>query len=146
MKSEPAESKSSERSPNVIPETNDTVVNTIKVENVDISDYEEDEKNSDIADSDSAQPYHIENSLSRTTLLSTATGSISLNASTSEADNKYCHICDIKFKYMSSYIAHKKSYCRNIPSELDMGSVTASPASSVIATTRSSPNQTSVVT
>lgn len=73
------------------------------------------------------------------------TGSITLNSS-SEIDNKYCHVCDIKFKYMSSYLAHKKSYCRNIQSDLDIGAVTANQATSVIATTRSSPSQTSVVT
>lgn len=66
---------------------------------------------------------------------------------TSATDSKYCHVCDIKFKYMSSYMAHKKSYCRNsIQSNLDIGTVPSNQATSVIATTRSSPNQTSVVT
>ncbi|XP_055301401.1 zinc finger protein ush isoform X2 [Sitodiplosis mosellana] len=149
VKSEPPESKSLERPPSVIQETNDAVANNIKIENVDISDNEDDEKNSDVADSDSVQRFLPENSLVRTSLLSgvPAPGSISLNASTSEVDNKYCRICDIKFKYMSSYIAHKKSYCRNMESGLDIGPVvTSSPVSSVIASTRSSPNQASVVT
>lgn len=148
VKSEPSEPKQSERPPSVVQEANDTVVNTIKIENVDISDNEEDEKISEIADTDSVPRFLPENSLVRTSLLSgPAAGAISLNASTSEVDNKYCHICDIKFKYMNSYIAHKKSYCRSMQNELDIGSVVApSPASSVIASTRSSPNQASVVT
>lgn len=148
VKSEPIETKPSERPPSVVEEANDTVVNTIKIENVDISDNEEDEKSSEINDTDSVPRFLPESSLVRSSLLSGPTpGTISLSASTSEVDNKYCRICDIKFKYMNSYIAHKKSYCRNMQNELDIGSVVApSPASSVIASTRSSPNQASVVT
>lgn len=29
----------------------------------------------------------------------------------------YCEKCDIKFKFMSSYLAHKKNYCK--PSNMD---------------------------
>lgn len=150
---EPQESNSSERSPSVTQETDNSTVNTIKVENSILSDNEDDEKSADITDTDAisvAQPYQLgtENSIARATLLSgMATAStIPLNASTSGDDNKYCNICDIKFKYMSSYIAHKKSYCRNIPNDLDIGSVSSNQATSVIATTCSSPNQASVVT
>lgn len=150
MKSEPSESKLPENSPKAAPDTDEIVINSIKTENIDISDNEEDEeKNSDIADSEINQSYQIstENAVPRSSLISgtAATGSITLNASP-EIDNKYCHVCDIKFKYMSSYIAHKKSYCRNIQSDLDIGAVTSNQATSVIATTRSSPSQTSVVT
>ncbi|XP_031619091.1 zinc finger protein ush isoform X2 [Contarinia nasturtii] len=140
VKTEPSESKSSDRSPILIPESNDIVMNTIKIENVEISDNEDDEKSSDIADSDSARTFQRSSHVTRTLLSGVTTAnSISLNASTSGDDNKYCHVCDIKFKYMSSYIAHKKSYCRNVPNELDIGPVTPNPP-------RSSPNQTSVVT
>lgn len=153
VKSEPAETKSSDRSPNVVPEIEDAAINPIKIETIDASDNEDDAKSVEAVDCESipsAQSYPIgtENALARGTLLSgTATASpISLNASTSGGDNKYCNVCDIRFKYLSSYIAHKKSYCRNIPNELDIGAVSSNQATSVIATTCSSPNQTSVVT
>lgn len=152
MKSEPNESKSSERSPNIIQEPDDDdendVVNSIKTENIDISDNEDDEKNTDFVEPDAKQIFKIatENTISRSSLLSaTAAGSMSLNASTSGNDDKYCQTCDIRFKYLNSYLAHKKSYCRNIQNDLDIDSVAQNQAT-VIATTRSSPNQTSVVT
>lgn len=152
VKSEPQESNSSERSPNVTQETENSTVSTIKIESSSISDNEDDEKRAGIIDTDTisvAQPYQLgtENSIARATLLSgTATASsIPLNAST-PVDDKYCNVCDIKFKYMSSYVAHKKSYCRNIQNDLDIGSVPSNQATSVIATTCSSPNQASVVT
>lgn len=128
----------------------DDVVNAIKTENIDISDNEDNDKNSNNVEPSATQPFQIgtENSVSRSTLLSSATAasSISLNASTSGNDNnKYCRVCDINFKYLSSYNAHKKSYCRNIQNDLDISAVAQNQAT-VIATTRSSPNQTSVVT
>lgn len=140
VKLEPSETRSTERSPNLIAESNDIVMNTIKIENVEISDNEEDGKNSDDIDADSARAYQRSSNVTRTLLTSvTAPNSISLNASTSGDDDKYCHTCDIKFKYMSSYLAHKKSYCRNVENDMDIGPVTPNPP-------RSSPNQTSVVT
>lgn len=155
VKSEPSEIKPAERSPEPISETDESTVKEIKIENIDVSDTEEEEKCPDAAETDpiSVTPsYRIstENSVvTRTPLLSgnSNPSPISLDASTSAVDNKYCHVCDIKFKYLSSYLAHKKSYCRNnIQNNLDIGTVPSNQATSVIATTRSSPNQTSVVT
>lgn len=153
MKSEPCEVRTSDRSPNAVQESENCTMNSIKIETTDGSDIEDDEKNTDAVESDSIPniPHFsigTENVLARSALLSstpTATA-ISLNASTSGTDNKYCNVCDIKFKYLSSYIAHKKSYCRNVQNDLDIGAVTSNQATSVIATTCSSPNQTSVVT
>lgn len=153
MKSEPCEVRTSEPSPNAVQESENSTVNPIKIETTDGSDIEDDEKNADVVDSDSIPiiphfPIGTENALTRSALLSgTPTlPAISLNASTSGTDNKYCNVCDIKFKYLSSYMAHKKSYCRNVQNDLDIGAVAANQATSVIATTCSSPNQTSVVT
>lgn len=153
VKSEPTEPKSIDRSPNIVQEIENTEESSIKIETVDESDNGEDDESADVVDSEPiplAQSYPIgtENILARSALLSgtATTAPISLNASTSGSDNKYCNVCDIKFKYLNSYIAHKKSYCRNIPNELDMGAVSSNQATSVIATTCSSPNQTSVVT
>lgn len=149
MKSEPADPKPLDRSPNIVHEIESPAINVIKIETTDASDNEENEKCVEIIDTDSThaiQSYQIgtENSLTRATLLSgTATA---LNSSPPVIDNKYCNICDIKFKYLSSYIAHKESYCRNIPNDLDIGAVASNAATSVIATTCSSPKQTSVVT
>lgn len=150
VKSEPPEPKPLERSLNVAKDVEEAVINSIKIENIDISDNEDEEKSSDIVDTDTVQPYQIgtENAVARPSLLSgtTTAGSLSLNSISSEIDSKYCHVCDIKFKYMSSYMAHKKSYCRNIQSEIEIGAVASNQATSVISTTRSSPSQTSVVT
>lgn len=151
MKSEPTDSKSLDRSPNNAQETENPAINIVKIETNDASDNEENEKCVEIIDTDSnhaPQPYQIgtgqENSLTRATLLSGA--ATALNSSPPASDNKYCNVCDIKFKYLNSYIAHKESYCRNIPNDLDIGAVASNAATSVIATTCSSPNQTSVVT
>lgn len=133
MKSEPSENKIAERSANNN-QHGDHIVNSIKVENLDSTDNEDDEK---ISEPDSVS-YKIgtEKSLAVTPISLNSTGN----------DNKYCHTCNIHFNYMSSYMAHKKSYCRNIPTDLDMDAVASNQAASVIATTRSSPSQTSVVT
>lgn len=149
MKLEPADPKPNDRSPNIVQENENPAINIIKIESNDASDNEENEKCVEIIETNSThtvQSYQIgtETSLSRATLLSgTATA---LNTSPPANDNKYCNVCDIKFKYLSSYIAHKESYCRNISNDLDIGAVASNPATSVIATTCSSPNQTSVVT
>lgn len=156
MKSEPADPKPLDRSPNIVPESQSPAINNvIKIEANDASDNEENEECVEVIESNDSnhavQPYQIgtENSLARATLLSgTATA---LNSSPPTNENRYCNVCDIKFKYLSSYIAHKEhyckqSYCRNIPNDLDIGPVASNPATSVIATTCSSPNQTSVVT
>lgn len=144
-----------DRSPDPVQEpSNETpTINTIKIETIDASDNEDDAKSVEAIDTEpiplsQSFPIGTQNALTRSTLVSgSATASpISLNASTSAGDNKYCNVCDITFKYLRSYIAHKKSYCRNIPNELDIGAVASNQATSVIATTCSSPNQTSVVT
>lgn len=149
VKSEPADLKPIDRSPNVVQENESPAINVIKIETNDASDDEENDKCVEIVETNSThtvQPYQIgtETSLARATLLSGS--ATALNASPPANDNKYCNVCDIKFKYLNSYIAHKESYCRNISNDLDIGAVASNPATSVIATTCSSPNQTSVVT
>lgn len=149
MKSEPAEPKSMDRSPGIDQEIETPAISVIKIETNDASDSEENEKCVEIIDTNSTHsvhPYQIgtETSLARATLLSGSAAA--LNASPPAIDNKYCNVCDIKFKYLSSYLAHKESYCRNISNDLDIGAVASNAATSVIATTCSSPNQTSVVT
>lgn len=149
MKSEPVEPKPLDRSPNIVQENEIPAINVIKIETDDASDTEENDKCVEIIDTNSThsiQPYQIgtETSLARATLLSGSAAA--LNSSPPAIDNKYCNVCDIKFKYMSSYLAHKESYCRNISNDLNIGAVASNAATSVIATTCSSPNQTSVVT
>lgn len=58
---------------------------------------------------------------------------------TANADTKYCNICDIRFNYVNTYMAHKKFYCKNIEADMD-GS-----QSSVIRT-NASPNATATAT
>lgn len=31
---------------------------------------------------------------------------------------KYCNVCDIKFNYLNTFIAHKKFYCKNAKNEM----------------------------
>lgn len=58
-------------------------------------------------------------------------------------DTKYCNICDIKFNFLNTYIAHKQFYCKAATDAMD-----AAANSSVLTTaSRSSPGQgASVVT
>lgn len=58
-------------------------------------------------------------------------------------DTKYCNICDIKFNFLNTYIAHKQFYCKAATNAMD-----AAANSSVLTTaSRSSPGQgASVVT
>lgn len=149
MKTEPAEPKPMNRSPIIVQESETPAISVIKIETNDVSDDEENDKCVEIIKTNSTHaihPYQIgtETSLARATLLSGSAAA--LNSSPPAIDNKYCNVCDIKFKYMSSYLAHKESYCRNISNDLDIGAVASNAATSVIATTCSSPNQTSVVT
>lgn len=50
---------------------------------------------------------------------------------------KYCNICDIKFNYLNTFIAHKKFYCKN--SDVEM--VDSTP---VLSTTPTNNSSTSV--
>lgn len=43
-------------------------------------------------------------------------------------DIKYCHICNIKFNYHKSFIAHKKFYCRAVTSDMDVTHATGTPS------------------
>lgn len=64
---------------------------------------------------------------------------LELNDSLSNSiDTKYCNICNIKFTYLKSFIAHKKFYCRAVTSDVDAAKRTV-----LTAATRSSPNQSS---
>lgn len=47
--------------------------------------------------------------------------------------SKYCDVCDIKFTFLNSFVAHKKYYCKNVKTNVDTGS------------NLSSPNQTTVL-
>lgn len=135
VKSEPLEVKAPEPSPTIIP---DDVSNVIKIEHTDASDNDDDDKQSEVDDLDRNKLFPtIEN---RPNDASIATRIALLNASTAAAlvqdDAKYCHGCDIKFSSHSTFLAHKRYYCKNVQNDFDGTS----------AATRSSPNQTSVVT
>lgn len=58
-------------------------------------------------------------------------------------DTKYCNICDIKFNFLNTYIAHKQFYCKAVPNAMD-----GTTNNSILTTAnRSSPGQgASVVT
>lgn len=127
-----------------------SVMPTIKVEHTDTSDNEENDKRSNAeTPTPSAKPYQIDSNNSESSISSKAGVPISLNTLntatiTAGADTKYCHVCDIKFNYLNTFIAHKQFYCKNIQNDLD--ATTANAATAVISKARSSPNQTSVVT
>lgn len=135
IKSEPIEVKASEPSPVIIPEENNVVGSIIKIEHIDASDNEDDDKHSDGDDVDRNRLYPTLDGPSSDTSLATR---ILLNANAAATltadDANYCHGCDIKFSSQSTFIAHKRYYCKNVQKEFDA------------AATRSSPNQASVVT
>lgn len=154
VKTEPQEVKPSTPSPNNVHEKPTTILTTIKIEHTDPSDNEDDDKHSTVGDSNASpslnKPYqldatNIDSSISTKTTPNT--NSISLTAATINADTdttRYCHVCDIKFTYHNTFIAHKQFYCKTIRNDLDG---TAAPAATaVISKARASPNQASVVT
>lgn len=60
-------------------------------------------------------------------------------ATSPASEPKYCNICDIKFNYLNTFIAHKKFYCKTSKPDLDKsvavnsasGGGTAAPQSTV---------------
>lgn len=125
--------KAPQPSPTVIPDDSNVVSTIIKIEHTDASDNEDDDKHSDADDLDRTKLYPSNDA-------SIATRISLLNASTAATlvvdDSKYCHGCEIKFSSQSTFMAHKRYYCKNVQKEFDAAA----------AATRSSPNQTSVVT
>lgn len=125
-------------------------MNVIKTEHIDLSDNEDDDKRSDIeSESSIIKQYNkLDAETMRKTILTDAS-SISMNAlNTGATDPKYCHVCDIKFTYLDTFLAHKRHYCKSLRNDLDATSATTNSAviATAIKTARSSPNQTSVVT
>lgn len=59
---------------------------------------------------------------SQPSIIVTATQSPELNS-----DQKYCKKCDITFNYYSTFIAHKKFYCKSEITERDTGSSPTQP-------------------
>lgn len=49
----------------------------------------------------------------------------------SSLEATYCNICDIKFNYLHTYIAHKQSYCKASKSHDKTSSESVSPQSTV---------------
>lgn len=150
MKSEPQEIKASEPSPTILEEKNEPIVSVIKTEHIELSDNEDEDKKSDVVESISPtlnkQYDKMDAEIMKKTILGDAS-SLSMNSlNVGGTDTKYCHVCDIKFNYLNTFIAHKKFYCKSIQSDLDASGATTNQATAVIATARSSPNQTSVVT
>lgn len=62
---------------------------------------------------------------SQPSIIVTATKSPELNSLST--DQKYCKKCDIKFNYYSTFIAHKKFYCKSEVTERDTGSSPTQP-------------------
>lgn len=56
---------------------------------------------------------------------------------------KYCNICDIKFNYLNTFIAHKKFYCKNVTSDIENNSAITQPQSAATVLTRTA--ETSVL-
>lgn len=52
--------------------------------------------------------------------------------------SKYCDVCNIKFNFLNSFIAHKTYYCKKVKTSVDG-------APSVLVSANLSPNQTSVL-
>lgn len=136
IKSEPIEIRASEPSPVITTEENNVVGSIIKIEHTDPSDNEDDDKHSDGDDLDRNRLYPTLDDPSSDTSLATRISLLNANAAaTLTADDvNHCHGCDIKFSSQSTFIAHKRFYCKNVQREFD-GTAT-----------RSSPNQASVVT
>lgn len=54
--------------------------------------------------------------------------------SASPTEPKYCHICDIKFTYLNTYLAHKQFYCKKTKPDIsDASGTTTSPRVSPVA-------------
>lgn len=53
-----------------------------------------------------------------------STSSSSIVSVASSTEPKYCNICDIKFNYLNTFIAHKKFYCKNIATDIENNSST----------------------
>lgn len=67
-------------------------------------------------------------------------------SSPSSADTKYCHICDIKFNYLNTFMAHKQFYCAKKTSSSDLVDVSSNvQASGGGAGPRTSPSVTATV-
>lgn len=68
---------------------------------------------------------------------------LSASSPSSATDTKYCHICDIKFNYLNTFMAHKQFYCVNKTTDMDVGNVV--PASNAGAGPRTSPSVAATV-
>lgn len=168
VKSEPLEIKSTtpEVNVDVMPDAAINKVNVIKIENTDLSD-DEVEVN-EVKSTGNIEPigsHKFTKSYQTTDAIETISRSLiakshspilakshtmtANNAAAAAAavvgniDTKYCNICDIKFNFLNTYIAHKQFYCKAASNAMD-----AATNSSVLTTaSRSSPGQgASVVT
>jgi len=52
-----------------------------------------------------------------------------------EYNSKYCKSCDISFKFLPTYVAHKKYYCSSQPNEENTSSLTGSESVPVVVPT-----------
>lgn len=166
VKSEPIEIKPATPDVNVdvVPDAETNETNVIKIEQTDLSD-DEVEVN-DIKSSTNVEPIGspkytksyqsadtVENisrshgAKSHSPILSKGhamtANSAAAAAVVGNIDTKYCNICDIKFNFLNTYIAHKQFYCKAATNAMD-----AAANNSVLTTaSRSSPGQgASVVT
>lgn len=151
IKSEPVEVRAPEPSPTNrhTPDEDPTSVSVIKIEHTDPSDNEDDDKRSDVDDLDRNKLYPTLDGHTNDTSLATRISLVNTNAATAAiaVNDKYCHGCDIKFSSQSTFIAHKRFYCKNVQNDFDGASATATNQTAAgLPATRSSPNQTSVVT
>lgn len=149
VKTEPMEVKTSEPSPTILEDKTEPIASVIKTEHIELSDNEDDDKRSDNESNSSLVKHYskLDAESVKKSILSD-TNSISINAG--GTDSKYCHVCDIKFTYLDTFIAHKRGYCKGLRNDLDAATATTNATTAVIATAiktaRSSPNQASVVT
>lgn len=144
------EVRAPEPSPTNVSEENHTISSVIKIEHTDPSDNEEDDKRSDAGDLDRSKLYPTVDGHTNDTSLATRISLVNTNPAIvlSAEDSKfYCHGCDIKFSSHSTFNAHKRYYCKNVQNDFDVASATATNQTAAgLPATRSSPNQTSVVT
>lgn len=143
------EVKVSEPSPTTASEENHhTIGSIIKIEHTDPSDNEEDDKRSDADDLDRNKLYPTIDGHTTDTSLATRISLVNTNTAAviTADDPNYCHGCDIKFSSQSTFIAHKRFYCKNVRANFDGASATApNQTAAVLPATRTSPNQASVV-
>lgn len=136
VKSEPDDMKSIARN-NTTPTSIDTEPSP-KIIKLEIHDSSDEISIQDDA-TDVAQPITVSDVSIKTSALPQLSNAMLPTSANSSTESKYCNICDIRFTYLSTYIAHKQYYCKSIKTDMDGATsvitTNASPTASVVTRT-----------